>query len=143
MYQKSWLYAKLFLKYGVRRIQLLFFILGYFLLFYSPKNENFKTMKKKPGDIILLRKCTKNHDHMLYCSWDIVLEWCNCYFSFWAIFCPYTPPPLTARKMRKEKKKHLKISFYTSVPKIMMMYCTVPEICCVTCIFHFGLFLAL
>ena len=111
MYQKSWLYAKLFLKYGVRRIQLLFFILGYFLLFYSPKNENFKTMKKKPGDIILLRKCTKNHDHMLYCSWDIVLEWCNCYFSFWAIFCPYTPPPLTARKMRKEKKNTWRYHF--------------------------------
>ena len=27
------------------------------------KNEK----KKTPGDIIILHKCTKNHDHMLYC----------------------------------------------------------------------------
>ena len=42
-----------------------------FLPFYppsSPKNENFKTMKKTPGDIIILHKCNKNHDHMLYRS---------------------------------------------------------------------------
>ena len=29
-----------------------------------PKNERFKV----PGDIIILHNCTKNHDHMLYCS---------------------------------------------------------------------------
>ena len=33
----------------------------------NPKNQNFKKMKKVPGDIIL-HKCTKNHDHMLRCS---------------------------------------------------------------------------
>ena len=50
------------------------FHFGLFLLFYSlssPKNENLKTMKKTPEDNIILQKCTKNHDHMLYCSWDI------------------------------------------------------------------------
>ena len=70
------------------------FILDYNFLFYppnSPKNENFKKMKKTPGDIIILYKCTKNHDHMLYCSWDKMCDRCNCYFSFWAIFCPSTP----------------------------------------------------
>ena len=129
---------------------MLFFILGYFLSFYpphSPKNENFKTMKKILGDIIILHKCTKNHGHMLYCSWDIVRDGCN-YFSFWAIFCPFTP--LTAQnteisKKWKKKKKHLEISFYTSVPKMMIILCyTVPEIWCVTdvIIFHFGLFFA-
>ena len=50
----------------------------YFLLFYSPKNENIKKMKKK--DIIILHKCIKNHDHMLHCSWDMVHDGCNCYF---------------------------------------------------------------
>ena len=25
-------------------------------------------IEKKPGDIIILHKCTKNHDHILYCS---------------------------------------------------------------------------
>ena len=46
------------------------FILGYifpFKLSQSPKNQNFKAMKKLPGDIIILQKYTKNHDQMLYC----------------------------------------------------------------------------
>ena len=47
-----------------------------FLPFYppnSPKNENFKkkTKKKTPGDIIILHRCTKNQDHMLYHSWNM------------------------------------------------------------------------
>ena len=33
----------------------------------------------------------KNDDHMLYCRWDTVCHGCNAYFSFWAIFCPFTP----------------------------------------------------
>ena len=43
------------------------FILSYTFPFYPsncPKNENFKAMKKMPGDIIILHKCTKNHDQM-------------------------------------------------------------------------------
>ena len=73
---------------------------------------------------------------MLHCSWDMVCDWCN-YFSFWAIFCSFTPP--TAQKIKIEKKKinkkkmknHLMISsFYKSVPKIMNRWCTVPEIEC-------------
>ena len=55
-------------------------------------------MKKIPGDIIILHKCIKDHDHMIYCSWDMAHDGCNCYFSFWAIFCPFTP--LTTRKMK-------------------------------------------
>ena len=27
---------------------------------------------------------------MLHCPWDVVCDRCNCYFSFWAIFCPFT-----------------------------------------------------
>ena len=47
------------------QLQLLFFILGYLLPFYPPnssKNENFQKMKKTPGDIIILHKCTINYD---------------------------------------------------------------------------------
>ena len=36
-------------------------------------------------------KDTKNHDHMLYCSWDMACGRCNFYFSFWDIFCPFNP----------------------------------------------------
>ena len=73
-----------------------FVILGHFLSFYPPtslKNENFKKMKKKktPGYIIILHKYTKNHDHMLYYSWDMACDGCNCYFPFWAILFPFTP----------------------------------------------------
>ena len=53
-------------------------------------------MKKTPWDIIILNKYTKNHDHMLCCSWNMAHDRCNCYFSFWAIFCPFTP--ITARR---------------------------------------------
>ena len=29
-------------------------------------------MRKNAGDIIILHMCTKNHDHMMYDSWDMV-----------------------------------------------------------------------
>ena len=57
-----------------------------------------KKKRKTPGDIIIWHKSTKNHDHRLYCSWHVVRDRCNCYFSFWAIFCPFTP--ITAQKMK-------------------------------------------
>ena len=41
--------------------------MGYFCpftLLNSPKNEKFLKMKKLPGDIIMLLKCTKIHDHI-------------------------------------------------------------------------------
>ena len=85
-------------------------------------------MKKKTWSYHNFIKCTKNHDHMLYCSWDMTCDRCNCYFSFWAIFCPFTP--LTAQKIKilKKWKKCLEISsFYICVPKIMIRWCTVPE----------------
>ena len=81
-----------------------FFYFGLFfalLSLNSPKTEKFKKMNKTSGDIIILHKCTKNHDLMLYCSWDMVCDKCN-YFSVWAIFCPFTP--ITVRKMKISKK---------------------------------------
>ena len=138
-------------KYGswdIEHDRQFFVILDHFLPFYSPnnpKNQNFEKIKKNPGDITILHKCTKNQDHMPYCSWDMARDRCN-YFSFWTIFCLFTP--LTARKMKikKKRKKLLEIlSFYTRVPKIMIIWYTVPEIWPVTdvIIFHFGLFFAL
>ena len=74
----------------------------------------------------------------------MVCDRCNCYFLFGAIFCPFTP--LRVRKIQISKKwnKRLEISsFYSSVPKLMIICCTVPEIWCVTdvtVVFYFGLF---
>ena len=140
--------------------------MGFFLPFYpsnSPKNENFETIKKTPGDIISLHKYTKNHDPMLYFSWDRVCggcfyplpaqkmkiskQWintwryhhftqvcqkswpyaivflrymvhdrCNCYFSFWATFFPFTAQ--TAQKMKiflKKEKSTWRYHHFTRV----------------------------
>ena len=54
----------------------------------------------------------------MYDSWDMVRDRCN-YFSFWVIFCPFTP--LTAQKINilKKWKKHLETSsLYKWVPKL-------------------------
>ena len=95
----------------------------------------------------ILHLCTKNLDNMIYCSWDIQCDrpkliitghllsfhisygswdmlWDRQnFFSFWTIFCPFTPtppPPLRTQKIKiliKREKKQLEISsFYTSVP---------------------------
>ena len=113
----------LFQRYGAWQMQFLFFILDYFLPFYSPnspKNQNFEKMKKMPGNIIILHKCTKNYDEMMYGSWDMVHDRCNCYFSFWATFCTFTPLKPKKSKSLKKWKKCMEISlFYKCVTKIM------------------------
>ena len=109
--------------------------MGYFLPFCpsnSPKNQSFKKIIKNPGDIIIVHMCIKNYGQMMYCSWNMAHDRCNCYFSFWAIFCPFTP--LTAQKIKILKiwEKSLEISsFYICSPKIMIRWCAVPEIWCV------------
>ena len=62
-------------------------------------------MKKTPGHIIL-HKCTKNHDHMLYCFWDAAHDTCNCYWPFGATFCPFTAITAQKIKISSKKKKH-------------------------------------
>ena len=69
-----------------------FVILGHFLL-YNPsnnaKNQYLLTWKNA------LHECFKNHDYMLYWSWDMARNgWI--FFSFWAIVCPFAF--LTVRK---------------------------------------------
>ena len=53
------------------------FFIFHFVLFFtltSWKIKSFKKMKKTPGDIIILHICTKNYDHMMYGSWDMVRD---------------------------------------------------------------------
>ena len=130
--------------------QIFFVILGQFLPFYptsNPKNQNFE--KKKHLKILSFYKSgTKNHDYMLYCSWDMAHDRSIFLFSFSAIFCRSTPlTPQTMKISKKKKKKGLEItSFYTRVPKIMIICYTVPKIwhkTNVIVVFHFGLFFAL
>ena len=96
----------------------------------SPQNENFKKNEKNPGDIIL-HKCTKNHDHMLHCSWNMACDTCNFYFHSGLFFTLFTPLRAHKIKISKKVKKGLEISsFYPCVPTIMIRWCTVPETCC-------------
>ena len=117
---------------------IIFCHLGLFLAFSLPKNlenQNFEKMKKKPRDIIILHKYIKDHDHMLYHSWDMALDRYNFYFSFWAIFYPFIPQQPKRSKLEKKKKRKkqcLEILFYIYVPKIMIRWRTVPEIWCTT-----------
>ena len=144
IYHKWQSYDVWFLRYEVQRTEF-FFILDHFLPFYPSnnlKNQNFEKLKKTSGDIIILH----NDNQMMYGSWDTE---CNreIFLSFWTVFCPFTP--LTAQKMKISKKwKHyVEISsFYTSVPRTMNIWYTIPEILHITdviVIFYFGLFFAL
>ena len=107
VYPKWQSYDVWLLRYGAWQTEL-FVILDHFFPFTPLKIQNIKFWKneKRPGDIIILHKCTKNHDHMLYCSWDIACDRCN-YFSLWAIFNPFIS--LTAQNSEIKKKKCLKI----------------------------------
>ena len=126
-----------------------FVILDLFLPFYPPnntKNQNFGRLKKVPGDTIILHKCTKNHDHMLYCSLDMARNGFNCYFSFCYFLPFYLPNSSNNQNLEKVKKNPLEISsFYKNVPKIMILCHNVLEIWCVMDVitFHFGPFFAL
>ena len=59
-------------------------------------------MEKFAGNIVILHMCTKNHNHMLYGSWDTDKYFCH-FGQFFAIL----PPPLmipnikTLKKMKK------------------------------------------
>ena len=69
----------------------------HFLPFDPPvnsKNQNFEKIKKTIGDIIILHFCTTNDDHMIVWFLRYQVRQTN-FLSFWAIFCPFTPPPLT------------------------------------------------
>ena len=66
------------------------------------KSEFWKNEKKNAWDIIVLRMCIKSYNHMKYSSWDTELD--IIFFSFWAIFCPFTPTPLTTQKTKILKK---------------------------------------
>ena len=107
-----------------------------FTLHNDSENHNFQKIKKMPGNIIILHMCTINDNHMINGSSDMECNRQN-FLSFWTIFCPFTPL----------KTQKIKISsFYTSVPKIMIICYTVLEISWVTdiiFIFHFGLVFAL
>ena len=78
-----------------------------------------KTKQRKKhleiSSIIILHMCTKNYDQTMYCYWDMMHDRCNCYFSFWAIFCPFTPQQPKKPKFWKNVKKSWRFHHFTYV----------------------------
>ena len=107
-----------------------FAILDHFLPFYlpnKPKNQNFEKMKKKRLEILSFYTSTPS----------IIITWCmvpeiwsvmgkiSCHLDRFLPF--YTPNNLKNKNFEKLEKKHMQISsFYTSIPKIMIISYTVP-----------------
>ena len=130
----------------------LFLVFDPFLPFYPPpihpnnlENQKFEKMKKKtPGDIIILHKCTINDNHTWFLRYEVRQTEL---FVILGHFLTFDPPNNPKTKNLKKTRKYLKISsFYTSVPKIMIICYTVPKIWCmmdVIVIFHFVLFFAI
>ena len=99
-----------------------FVILGHLLPFdppNNPKDQNFEKIKKLPGNIIILHLCATNDDHMMYYSWDMECYRQN-FFSFWTLFCPFSPPSPTLTTQRIKilknwKKTLLRYHHFTQV----------------------------
>ena len=82
----------------------------YFCPFTPLTNQKIKMLKKWRKKHLEISSFYTNVTKILiilYCSWDMVHDGFNSYFSFWAIFWPLTP--LTAQKLKisqKWKKKN-------------------------------------
>ena len=151
MYQKSQSYDVWFLRHGVRRTEF-FVIRDCFLPFYPPmdlENQNLEKKWKKHLKALPFYKCLAQMTviwYMVFLIWSAT-DKIFCHFGqFFALLSP--PSPLSTQKIKILKKWNnvLEISwFYICAPKIMIRWCMVPEIWCVTdvIIFHFGPFFAL
>ena len=110
-----------------------------------PKNQNLKNEKKSWKYYHFLYVYHKWQPYNVLEIWNVTHR-IFCHFG--SFFCPFSPQQPKKKKFLKNWKKHLETSsFYTSVPKtIIMIICyTVLEIWHVTdvIIFHIGLFFAL
>ena len=119
-------YDVYFLRNGTQQTDL-------FAILEQPKKSKFWKNETKPGDIIILHKCNKNHEYdhnMPHCSWDTMRDRCIFYLTVWATFCPFTLlATQNNQNFTKLKKKHVEISsFYTCIPTIITTWCTIPEI---------------
>ena len=80
----------------------------------SPENQNFEKMKEASGYLIILHLRTKNHDHMMYASWNMECNIHN-FLSFWATFCRIAPLLTLKIKISKKCKKPWKYYPFTHV----------------------------
>ena len=98
VYHKWQSYDVWFFRYGVQQTKVFCHFGLFFVLLLPPlpphptpplTTQKIKILQnwKMPLELSsFYQKCTKNHDHILYCSLDMARNRFNCYFSFWAIF---------------------------------------------------------
>ena len=101
-------------------------VMFYFGLFFAliPHQQPKKTKLKKKwmhGDIIILHKRNKNHDNMLYCSWEIYCSWVTdviviFHFGLFFALLPHWQPKKT--KLKKNNEKNLEISSFHVYQKL-------------------------
>ena len=89
------------------------FHFGLFFALLRPekrKRKFQKNEKKTPGGIIILHKCTKNDDHMLYYSCDMTHDRYN-WFVFFLIlgyfFPTYFFPPNSPKNQKLKKNEKI------------------------------------
>ena len=139
VYHKWQSYDAWFLRYEVWQTEF-FNILDYFLLFHcpnNPENQNFEKMRKTSHNIIILHKCVKNVNHMMYSCWDMKCNRQN-YLSFWVSLCPFTPTinPKNQNIYKNENKTPGDVIILHKSAKIMIIW----HLTDVIVIFNFGLF---
>ena len=89
VYHKWQSYDVWFLRHGARWREF-FVILDNFLPIYPLKSRKSKILKKWIKGLEILSFYTSVPKIMIMCYWDMACDGCNCYFSVWAIFCPFT-----------------------------------------------------
>ena len=99
------------------------FIFGiYWWTLRNPKKKNFGKMKKKSGNIIILHKRNKNHNHMRYSLWDMEWDKIFCHFGpYFALLPHYWPKNLNLEKYKKTPGDIILLHMCT-INKDKMMY---------------------
>ena len=134
MDQKTRSYQVRFLRYWVRQTNS-FVILGRFCPFITLATRKIKILKKKVDKVfwknttrvvIFMQMCTRNHDHMIYASWDME---CNRHnflplLGHFLLFYPTFDPE--NKNLENETLKIL--SFCTCGSYMKIIWCIVPEI---------------
>ena len=80
----------------------------------NPKSQNFEKMKKIPGDISILHKCTINDNYMIYGFWDMK---CNRYvfLSFGPFFFLPFNESLKNENFKTDEKNTWRHHYFTQV----------------------------
>ena len=78
-------------------------------------------MKKFTWGIIILHICTKNHNHLMYGSWDTECNIQN-FFSFWAYFLPFYFPLMILNIRILKKWKKLFYKYMCTINEDHMIY---------------------